>query len=70
MDEERLAELERSQRELEREVEDLQAKAAISEERLYGGTVKNPKELASLQEQVANLKGTMKGLYDKTLDIT
>jgi hypothetical protein len=68
-DEERLAELERSQRELEREVEDLQAKAAVSEERLYGGTVKNPKELASLQEQVANLKGKMKGLDDKTLDI-
>ncbi len=68
-DEEGLAELERSQRELEREVEDLQAKAAVSEERLYGGTVKNPKELASLQEQVANLKGRMKGLDDKTLDI-
>ena len=68
-DEESLAELERSQRELEREVEDLQAKAAVSEERLYGGTVKNPKELASLQEQVANLKGRMKGLDDKTLDI-
>jgi len=68
-DEESLADLERSQRELEREVEDLQAKAAVSEERLYGGTVKNPKELASLQEQVANLKGKMKGLDDKTLDI-
>ncbi|HUU63510.1 MAG TPA: C4-type zinc ribbon domain-containing protein [Dehalococcoidia bacterium] len=68
-DEERLADLERSQRELEREVEDLQAKAAVSEERLYGGTVKIPKELASLQEQVANLKRRMKGLDDKTLDI-
>jgi predicted nucleic acid-binding Zn-ribbon protein len=68
-DEERLADLERSQRELEREVEDLQAKTAVSEERLYGGTVKIPKELASLQEQVANLKGRMKGLDDKTLDI-
>lgn len=68
-DKERLAELERSQRELEREVEDLQAKAAASENRLYGGTVKNPKELASLQEQVANLKQRMKDLDDKTLDI-
>jgi predicted nucleic acid-binding Zn-ribbon protein len=68
-DEERLADLERSQRELEREVEDLQAKAAVSEDRLYGGTVKTPKELASLQEQVANLKRRMKDLDDKTLDI-
>ena len=68
-DEERLAELKRSQRELEREVEDLQAKAAASEERLYGGTVKIPKELAGLQEQVANFKRRMKELDDKTLDI-
>ena len=68
-DEERLAELKRNQRELEREVEDLQAKASVSEERLYGGTVKIPKELASLQEQIANLKGRMKGLDDNTLDI-
>lgn len=68
-DEERLAELERSQRELEREVEDLRAKATASEEKLYGGTVKNPKELASLQEQVVNLQRKMREWDDKTLDI-
>lgn len=68
-DEERLAELERSQRELEREVEDLRAKATASEEKLYGGTVKNPKELASLQEQVVNLQRKMRERDDKTLDI-
>jgi len=68
-DEERLAELERSQRELEREVEDLRAKATDSEKKLYGGTVKNPKELASLQEQVVNLQRKMRERDDKTLDI-
>lgn len=68
-DEERLAELERSQREQEREVEDLRAKATASEEKLYGGTVKNPKELASLQEQVVNLQQKMRVGDDKTLDI-
>jgi hypothetical protein len=68
-DEERLAELERSQREREREVEDLRAKATASEEKLYGGTVKNPKELASLQEQVVNLQRKMRERDDKTLDI-
>jgi len=68
-DEERLAELERSQRELEREVEDLRAKATASEEKLYGGTVKNPKELASLQEQVVNLQRKIRERDDKTLDI-
>lgn len=68
-DEERLAELERSQREREREVEDLRAKATASEEKLYGGTVKNPKELASLQEQVVNLQRKIRERDDKTLDI-
>jgi len=68
-DEERLVELERSQREQEREVEDLRAKATDSEEKLYGGTVKNPKELASLQEQVVNLQRKMRERDDKTLDI-
>lgn len=68
-DEERLAELERSQREQEREVEDMRAKSTASEEKLYGGTVKNPKELASLQEQVVNLQRKMRVGDDKTLDI-
>lgn len=68
-DEERLVELERSQREQEREVEDLRAKATASEKKLYGGTVKNPKELASLQEQVVNLQRKMRERDDKTLDI-
>ncbi|TEU04460.1 MAG: hypothetical protein E3J24_01360 [Dehalococcoidia bacterium] len=68
-DAERLVELERSQREQEREVEDMRAKATASEEKLYGGTVKNPKELASLQEQVVNLQRKMRERDDKTLDI-
>jgi len=68
-EEERLAELERSQRGGEWEVEDVRAKVAILEEKLYGGAVKNPKELASLQEQVENLKRRRKGLEDKVLDI-
>jgi len=68
-DEERLVELERSQREQERQVEDLRSKSTASEEKLYGGTVKNPKELASLQEQVVNLQRKMRERDDKTLDI-
>lgn len=68
-EEQHLAELERSQRDGEWEVEDVRAKAALLEEKLYGGAVKNPKELASLQEQVENLKRRRKGLEDKVLDI-
>jgi len=68
-EEERLVELERSQRDVEREVEDLRAKVALLEEKLYGGSVKNPKELASLQEQVEHLKRKRRGQEDEVLDI-
>lgn len=68
-DEEKLVELQRIQREVEREVEDLQAKAAVATDKLYGGTVKNPKELSSLQEQLSNFRRKIGDGDDKTLDI-
>ena len=68
-EEERLVELERSQRDVEREVEDLRSKVALLEEKLYGGSVKNPKELASLQEQVEHLKRKRRGQEDEVLGI-
>jgi predicted nucleic acid-binding Zn-ribbon protein len=68
-DEEKLVELQRIQREVEREVEDLQAKAAVATDKLYGGTVKNPKELSSLQEQLSNFQRKIGEGDDKTLDI-
>jgi predicted nucleic acid-binding Zn-ribbon protein len=68
-DEEKLVEIQRSQREVEREVEDLQVKAAAATDKLYGGTVKNPKELTSLQEQLSNLQRKIGEGDDKTLDI-
>jgi len=68
-DEEKLVELQRTQKEVEREVEDLQAKAAMATDKLYGGTVKNPKELTSLQEQLSNFKRKIGDGDDKTLDI-
>lgn len=67
--EEKLVELQRTQKEVEREVEDLQAKAAMATDKLYGGTVKNPKELTSLQGQLSNFKRKMGDGDDKTLDI-
>ncbi len=68
-DEEKLVELQRTQREVERGVEDLQAKAAMATDKLYSGTVKNPKELTSLQEQLSNFKRKIGEGDDKTLDI-
>ncbi|MFN0096494.1 MAG: zinc ribbon domain-containing protein [Dehalococcoidia bacterium] len=46
----------KEQRRLEGEVEGFDAKIAQEEKRLYGGTVKNPKELQSLQHEVDLLK--------------
>ena len=68
-EEESLAELQHNQRLGEWEVEDLRAKIALLEEKLYAGSVKNPKELASLQSQVENLKRRRRELEDKVLDI-
>jgi len=68
-EEERLAALEKNQRLGEWEVEDMRSKTALLEEKLYGGSVRNPKELVSLQEQVEHLKKGRRGQEDKLLDI-
>jgi len=66
---ERLAELEKNQRLDEWEVEDSRSKTAVLEQKLYDGSVRNPKELMSLQEQVGHLKKESRGQEDKLLDI-
>lgn len=67
--EEHLAELEKDQRERESQVDDIRAKSAVAEDKLYGGSVNNPKELSGLQEQLKSYQTKMKDLDDKTLDI-
>ena len=62
-------ELNASQRAGEWEVEDLRTKVAGIEQKLYGGTVKNPKELSSLQEQAEHLTKRRREEEDKVLDI-
>lgn len=68
-EEDRLAGLEKERRERESESEDLQAKAAVAEDKLYGGSIKNPKELSSIQEQLKNYHAKIQDLDDKTLNI-
>ncbi len=46
----------RQQRDMELEIQSLSDKIARSEQRLYSGTVKNPKELSDLQAEAASLK--------------
>ena len=54
--EEALSGLRSKQRELEWEVEQVRSKASEMETKLYGGTVRNPKELSDLDTDVRSLK--------------
>ena len=57
------------QRDLEFKVQRVSDKILRSEQRLYSGTVKNPKELADLQSEVASLQRRQKKLEDDLLEI-
>jgi hypothetical protein len=65
----RVAELEKRQRALEWEVEDMGAKVAAIEERLYSGVVRSPKELVSLHQEVERLKMRRREREDALLEI-
>jgi predicted nucleic acid-binding Zn-ribbon protein len=56
------------QRNLELEIQGLADKTTRSEQRLYSGTVKNPKELEDLQAEVAALQRRQLKLEDDLLD--
>ncbi len=52
-----LAELGKEQNSLEGEIQDIEAKLAVTQEGLYSGRIKNPKELSGLQHESEILKG-------------
>ena len=56
------------QRDLELEIQGLSNKIVRSEQRLYSGAVKNPKELADLQAKIASLKKRRQKLEDDLLE--
>jgi len=56
------------QRGLELDIQSLTDKTSGSEQRLYSGMVKNPKELSDLQAEVASLKRRQLKLEDDLLD--
>ncbi len=64
-----LSDLRREQRRLDGEVATLSAKITTEEARLYDGSVKNPKELGSLQHEVDALKQRRSGFEDQLLEI-
>jgi len=60
--------LQRRQRELDAQIEDLDAKIRPLETRLYDGSVRNPKELTDLQRDVESLKARRGRLDDEALN--
>lgn len=57
------------QRDLELEIQGISDKTTRSEQRLYSGTVKNPKELADLQAEAASLQRRRQKLEDDLLEV-
>jgi predicted nucleic acid-binding Zn-ribbon protein len=57
-----------SQKDVELEADDLRGKIADAEKKLYSGTIKNPKELASLQADIDQLKRHLSAVEDRDLE--
>ncbi len=66
--ESRLEAARKNQRKLEWEVEDLNAKIKGLNDKLYGGSVRNPKELVSLQQDVQSITRHLSGKEEKLIE--
>jgi predicted nucleic acid-binding Zn-ribbon protein len=64
-----LLEAERNQRALEAESQDLDAKIAPLEKKLYDGSIRNPKELTDLQKDIEALKQRRRQLDERGLEL-
>lgn len=64
-----LVEVEAKQRDAEWEVEDLENRINQLKEKLYGGTIRNPKELVNLEHEVEILRKQLKQKEDRLLDL-
>ncbi|MBI2912779.1 MAG: hypothetical protein HYY03_02525 [Chloroflexi bacterium] len=64
-----VAQLRSRQADRETEVDDARAKESEVEKKLYGGTVRNPKELQDLQADVTSLQGQIRKREDALLAV-
>jgi hypothetical protein len=63
-----LANRQRSLKDISHEAEDTSSRLKSQEKRLYDGTIKNPKELSQVQDEVGHLRSRLKTLEDDVLD--
>jgi predicted nucleic acid-binding Zn-ribbon protein len=61
--------VETHQRRLESDTDSLTQKMEAERARLYDGTVANPKELQSIEHEVANLKSRVGRIEDETIEV-
>ncbi len=59
----------KQQRELEWQVDDLRPRLSDVEGKLYSGSVRNPKELGSMQDEANILRGQLRRREDELLDL-
>lgn len=64
-----LGELKKKQQDAEWQIEDIASKLSSAQESLYSGSITNPKELFSLQQEVEGFKNKRDSLEEKALDI-
>jgi predicted nucleic acid-binding Zn-ribbon protein len=64
----RLRNAEATYRDLELQTDDLKAKIAPAEQKLYSGNIKNPKELQDLQQDIEQLKRQLSAVEDRDLE--
>jgi predicted nucleic acid-binding Zn-ribbon protein len=64
-----LAAVERTKKDLEWNIDDLQKTISQINIKLYGGTVKNPKELVGFEQEAKSLKLKLKEKEDELLDL-
>jgi predicted nucleic acid-binding Zn-ribbon protein len=69
LEQKHLEDLSRQQRSAEWEIDDITTKLAAAEEQLFGGKVKNPKELTNLQHEVEAFKTRRNQFEEKALEI-
>jgi hypothetical protein len=55
-------------KQLSHDTEEYLGRARVLEKKMYDGSVKNPKELGQMQEEVAHLKERIKSLEEQSLD--
>jgi predicted nucleic acid-binding Zn-ribbon protein len=65
----RLSDMRKTEKQLEWDIEELSVKISEVDKQLYGGSVKNPKDLASLNEEQDHFKQRRMGMEDGLLDL-